>query len=180
MNILTIILTVIAVIILLVLVLALITKNEYEIERQVIINKPVAVVFEYVKYIKNQDNYSKWVMIDPAMQKNYRGIDGTVGFAYAWDSKNKQAGKGEQVIQKITDNKQIDIRIEFIRPFSGIADSCIATETVAPDKTSVKWRFKSKMPYPMNVMMLFINMDKMLGSDLELSLNKLKQILEKI
>ena len=179
MNTITIILIVIAAIIVLVLVLALIGKKEYTVEREIVINKPAAQVFEYVKYLKNQDNYSKWVMIDPAMQKTYKGTDGTEGFAYAWDSKDKRAGKGEQTITKITDGERVDIRIVFIRPFEGIADTYIATTSAGDGATNVKWAFASKMPYPMNAMLLFMNMDKMLGGDLEISLNSLKHILEK-
>jgi hypothetical protein len=35
------------------------------------------------------------------------------------------------------------------------------------------------MKYPMNGMLLFMNMDKLLGKDLETSLTNLKHILEK-
>jgi hypothetical protein len=179
MSTLTIILIVVAAIIALVLLLALIGKNEYAVERDITIDKTSNEVFEYVKYLKNQDNYNKWVMVDPAMQKTYTGIDGTEGFAYAWDSTNKQAGKDEQTIKQITEGERIDIQIVFIRPFEGIADSYIQTRAIENNTTNVKWAFKSKMPYPMNAMLLFMNMDKLLGTDLEKSLDNLKRTLEK-
>jgi hypothetical protein len=47
------------------------------------------------------------------------------------------------------------------------------------DETIVKWGFSSKMNYPANIMLLFINMDKLLGKDIETSLGNLKTILEK-
>ena len=118
-------------------------------------------------------------MIDPAKHMTYRGIDGTVGFAAAWDSDMKQAGKGEQTIVKIQENKRIDIRVEFIRPFAGVADTFIATQTVSEMATTVIWHFDSKMAFPMNAMLLFVSMDKMLGNDMEISLNNLKKVLEK-
>ena len=43
-----------------VLIAAAVVKKEYAVERETAINKPVAEVFGYVKYLKNQDNYSKW------------------------------------------------------------------------------------------------------------------------
>ena len=179
MSVLTIILIVVAAIIVLVLLLALISKNEYAVEREVLIDRPSNEVFNYVKHLKNQDGYNKWVMLDPTMQKTYKGTDGTEGFAYAWDSTNKQAGKGEQTITKIKDGERVDIQIAFIRPFEATADSCILTQPVGDDATNVKWAFKSKMPFPMNAMLLFMDMDKLLGTDLEISLNNLKGILEK-
>ncbi len=95
------ILIVVAILMAIPLIIALFVKKEYEVEREVTINKPKEEVFNYVKHLKNQDNYSKWVRMDPNMRKDFKGIDGTVGFVYAWDG-NKDAGKGEQEIKNIT------------------------------------------------------------------------------
>ena len=46
------------------------------------------------------------------------------------------------------------------------------------NSTVVKWGFNGKMAYPMNLMLLFMNMEKMLGSDLEEGLANLKVVLE--
>ncbi|MGZ8558566.1 MAG: SRPBCC family protein [Chitinophagaceae bacterium] len=159
------------------LIIALFVKKEYSIQREITINKPQQEVFDYVKYLKNQDNYSKWVMTDPAMKKDFRGTDGTEGFVYAWDSKNKNAGKGEQEITKITEGKRLDIEVRFEKPMEGIAATPIETEAVSENETKVKWGMNGKNKYPMNLMNLF--MDNMLGSDLETSLTNLKGILEK-
>jgi hypothetical protein len=43
----------------------------------------------------------------------------------------------------------------------------------------VAWGFESKMKYPMNLMLLFMSMEKMVGNDLGTSLMNLKNILEK-
>ena len=75
---------VIAIIIAIPLVVALFVKKDYVVEREIIINKPKAEVFEYIKFLKNQDNYSKWNMMDPDMKKTYQGTYGTVGFISAW------------------------------------------------------------------------------------------------
>ena len=173
------ILGILAGIIVVLLILALIAPKAYTIQRSIIINKPRQQVFEYVKYLRNQNNYSKWVMTDPNKRMTYRGTDGTVGYASAWDSDVKQAGKGEQTIENIVEGERIDIRVVFIKPFAGVADTYIATQAVTDDTTSVKWSFDSKMPYPMNLMLLFMSMDKMLGADMEESLDNLKRVLEK-
>jgi uncharacterized protein YndB with AHSA1/START domain len=173
------ILGIIAGIIVVVLVLALIAPKAYTVQRSLIIDRPRQRVFDYIKYLRNQDNYSKWVMTDPNKRMTYTGTDGTEGFIAAWDSDMKQAGKGHQTIEKIIDGERIDIRVVFIRPFAGVADTYIATQSITDDTTTVKWAFDSKMAFPMNTILLFMNMDKMLGGDMEISLNNLKQILEK-
>jgi hypothetical protein len=177
MNIIITILLVIGAIIILFLLVALFSKKGYAIEREVIINKPIQDVFNFIKHLRNQERFSKWVMMDPNMKKDFRGSDGNVGFVYAWDG-NKKAGKGEQEITRIFEGKRVDIEVRFIRPFEGIAQTPFTTESVASDKTRVKWGMATTLKYPMNVMLLFMNMDNILGKDIQSSLVTLKGILE--
>ena len=177
MKILKTVLTVVAIIILIPLVLALFIKNEYAVQREITINKPKAEVFNYIKHLKNQDQYSKWVRIDPAMKKDFRGTDGTEGFVYAWDSNDENAGKGEQEIKKIKEGERMDVEIRFERPFKGMAVAPFTTETVSANQTRVTWGMQGRQPYPMNFMNLFL--DNILGKDLNTSLASLKNILEK-
>lgn len=176
MNILISILAIIAILVVLILLVALFVKKEYAIEREITINRPKQEVFNYVRYLKNQDNYSKWVMMDPTMNKNFKGTDGTVGFVYAWDSKNKNAGKGEQEIKNIIEGERVNIEVRFEKPFAGVAQTPIVTQSTGTNQTIVRWGMIGKSKYPMNLMNLFIL--KLLGKDLELSLTTLKGILE--
>ena len=166
-----------AIIIAIPLIVALFTKNKYAVKREMVINKPKPAVFDYIKYLKNQDNYSKWVMTDPAMRKAYKGTDGTVGFVYAWDSHNKQAGKGEQEIKHIIEGEEVNVEVRFIRPFAGTANTRMTTAAMPGNQTKVTWEMEGSNPYPFNFMNLFMN--NVLGKDLGTSLNNLKSILEK-
>ena len=74
------IIIVLAVLISITLLVALFLKKEYVVERDTIIDRPVPEVFSYLKYLKNQDNFSKWASMDPDMKKSSRGIDSNVGF----------------------------------------------------------------------------------------------------
>src|SRR6478752_6319146 len=112
MQILLIIVASIAGLVALIFIVALFVPTKYTIQKEIIINKPKQEVFNYIKYLKNQDNFSKWVMTDPNMKKTYTGDDGTVGFVYAWDG-NKQAGKGEQEIIKIAEGERLDVEVRF-------------------------------------------------------------------
>ncbi len=118
-------------------------------------------------------------MTDPTMKKTFTGTDGTVGFNYAWDSQMKEAGKGDQTITKIIEGERIEHAIHFIKPFEGQAAAFMTTNELYPNQTKVKWGFKSKMTWPMNIVMLFMNIENVLGKDLETSLNNLKNNLEK-
>lgn len=177
MSIIISILSIFAVIIGILLVLALFTKKGYALERNIVIDKPIKEVFDYLKHIKNQDYFSKWVMTDPGMKKEFKGVDGTVGFVYAWDG-NKQAGQGEQEIMRITEGERLDIEVRFIKPFPAVAQTPFTTTKVSDNQTKVTWGMTSEMKYPMNIMMLFLSIDKLLGKDMDTSLHNLKRILE--
>lgn len=161
------------------LIVALFVKKEYAVEREITINKPKQEVFDYVKLLKNQDHYSKWATMDPNMKKTYRGTDGIVGFVSAWDSKIDSVGVGEQEIKKIVEGERIDFELRFIKPFEATEPAYMITEAASENQTKVKWGFSGHMDYPMNLMMLFMDFEKMIGDDLQTGLNNLKTVLEK-
>lgn len=178
MKMLKVILLILVGIIALLLITGLFVDGKYAVEREVTINKSKQEVFDYVKYLKNQDNFSVWAKIDPVMKKEFKGEDGTVGFVSAWDSEDPKAGKGEQKIIKINEGERIDYELHFIEPFESTDFAYLKTEAVNDSVTTVKWGFNGEMKYPMNLMMLTMNMEEMLAPDLQNGLDNLKMILE--
>ncbi len=172
------ILLLIAAILAIPLIVALFVKKDYSAEREIIIEKPNQEVFNYVKYLKNQDNYSKWNNMDPDMKKSYSGVDGTVGFISRWKSDKKDVGVGEQEIKAIDQGKRIDFELRFLEPFQATEPAFITTKAVTDNQTMVVWGFEGKMDYPMNLMLLFMDMEEMIGNDLQEGLENLKVILE--
>jgi hypothetical protein len=178
MKILKRILTGIGILILIPLIVAIFVKKDYAVEKEIVINKSKQKVFDYVVLLKNQDNFSKWAKMDAGMEKTYRGTDGTVGFVSAWNSQNPDVGKGEQEIKKITEGERIDFEIRFIEPFKSTSTAYMIIENISENQTKVKWGFNGHMSYPMNLMMLFMDFDKMIGEDFNTGLGNLKKILE--
>jgi hypothetical protein len=160
------------------LIIALFTKKDYGVIREVVINKPKSEVFEYVKLLKNQDNFSVWAHKDPLMKKYYRGTDGTVGFVSGWESNQKDVGKGEQEIKKIAQGERIDYELRFIEPFASTDFAYIAFDSIAEAQTKVIWGFSGTMKYPMNLFLLTMDMEGMLGKDFQAGMNNLKAVLE--
>ncbi|NOT50328.1 MAG: SRPBCC family protein [Chitinophagaceae bacterium] len=164
-------------IIVLFLLAGLIVSKDLAVTKEIVINKPKADVFNYIKYLKNQQNYSKWATLDPNMKNEFRGTDGMPGFVNAWEG-NKKVGKGEQEILALSDGK-LDTELRFEKPFKSIAKATMTTEAAGDNATKVTWGFTSKMNYPMNVMKLFMNMSEMIGKDFTIGLNNLKAVMEK-
>lgn len=162
----------------LVFIVAVFVPKDYSMERSIQINKPNAEVFEYVKYLKNQDNFSVWSKMDPDTKRELSGIDGTVGCISSWESNSKEVGKGQQEITQIIEGERINFELRFIEPFEATDYAYFATESVDSNSTIIKWGFDGKISYPMNIMLLWMNMEEMLGPDLEKGLQNLKEILE--
>ena len=178
MKILKKILMVLVVIIAIPLITAIFVKKEYAVERDIVIIKPKSEVFDYLKILRNQDNFSKWATVDPEMKKTYSGTDGTIGFISAWASDNDQVGVGEQEIVKLTEGDRIDYELRFFKPFKAINFAYMKIEAISENETKVKWGFKGTMDYPSNFMLLFMNFERIIGDDFQTGLEKLKSILE--
>ena len=151
--------------------------KDYAVEREIIIDKPKAQVFAYLKPLKNQDNWSVWMAKDPNVKKTFKVTDETVGFTSRWDG-NEEVGSGEQEIKKILEGERIDTELRFIKPFESINDAYMITEAVGPEQTRVKWGFTGAMPIPMNVFLPFMVMEDSVGKDFSDGLKNLKKILE--
>ncbi|MEP7256428.1 MAG: SRPBCC family protein [Ferruginibacter sp.] len=177
MNIFISILLVLAGIVALLLIVALLTKRDFSLEKQVTITKPKQQVFDYLKLLRNQEQYSVWVMKDPNITIVYTGTDGTVGFKSAWESNNKNVGIGEQEIMKINDGDNMEVEIRFKKPFEG-TNRALTTVTASGDsQTKVTNLFYGSCKFPMNIMNLF--MDKLVGKDMQQNLLNMKTNLEK-
>ncbi|MFP9097852.1 SRPBCC family protein [Flavobacterium sp. RHBU_24] len=157
-------------------IIALFLPKEYSIALSIVINAPKHEVFDFIKYVRNQERYSKWAMADPEQKITMTGTDGTVGFINAWDSA-KKAGAGEQEITDIVEGERITTELRFTRPFKNLAHSWMETEAHSPESTKVTWGMTGKMPYPLNAMTAL--MKGGLTKDIDVSLNNLKNLLEK-
>lgn len=165
-------------IIALLLLAGLVISKDIKATKEIVINKPVGEVFNYIKYLKNQQNYSKWATMDPSIKNEFRGTDATPGFVNSWVG-NKKVGEGEQEIISVEEGKNITTDLRFIKPFKSLAKAVMTTEAVDANSTKVSWGFESKMNYPMNVMKLFMNMNEIVGKDFSTGLTNLKAVMEK-
>lgn len=152
------------------LIVAAFLPKDYKVESSIVINRPKQEVFDYMRHIKNMDNYGKWNLSDPDMKKWYEGTDGTVGFKYSWDGKN--AGKGTQTIKKI-ENGRIETELDF--GFGEPAISHMIFEEVSPTQAKVTWGISGHSSWPMNLMGVLYDMEK----DFKEGLDNLKNVLEK-
>ncbi len=176
MNILVTILLVVAAIIALLLIIALFVKKRHYVKREIIINASRQKIFDYLKLLKNQDEFNKHAMAGPDRQREFKGTDGTVGYIYAW-SGNKDAGEGEKEIKNIVEGKSIEMEIRFVKPMAATATIIMEAESLSGTQTKVTWSNAGALKYPVNIFIPI--MEKSVAKDMDSSLLTLKNILEK-
>ena len=157
--------------------LALIAPKSYDVNRSISVNQPISKVFDYLKYLQKQQEWSPWEKRDPNMKKEFEGVDGQVGAISKWEG-NKEVGTGEQEITRIVENEVVESRLRFFKPWKSESDAYLKVKEEGADQTSVTWGFSGKNKFPVSIMMLFMNMDKAIGKDFEEGLASLKSRLE--
>jgi hypothetical protein len=164
-------------------VIAVIAPNDFRIEREITINKPIATVFTQIRFLKNHEKWNAWSLMDPSLKKDFTGTDGTVGFKSSWDSPNEELGTAEQEIKNIEENKSFETEIRFKKPFEADFDSYLTTTPINENKTKVILGMYDTMKFPITVISFVFNVclgnQKKLEDKMDASLKALKDILEK-
>ena len=153
-------------------------NGKYAVEREVTIDQPNSDLFIYLKSLKSQEDYSVWAKMDPNMKKTYTGTDGTVGAVYRWEGDKKTVGTGEQEITAIDEGNRIDFELRFEIPFESTDYAYFETVPVNDSVTTVKWGFTGEMKGVSKWFGVFMDMEDMLGGQLQEGLDNLKTIQE--
>jgi Polyketide cyclase / dehydrase and lipid transport len=150
--------------------------SAFHIVRTAVISAPAAAVFAQVNDFRNWQAWSPWEDIDPAMKRIHEGASAGTGAVYSWAG-NNQVGEGRMTITESHPSDLIRIKLEFLKPF---AATHTAEFTFAPerDNTVVTWSMTGNNNFVAKGIALFMNMDKMIGSQFEKGLAQLGRVAE--
>ncbi|MDP2304451.1 MAG: SRPBCC family protein [Pseudomonadota bacterium] len=113
---------------------------------------------------------------DPNMQKTFEGPAAGVGQSFAW-SGNGDVGKGKLTIEESVPGQKVGIKLEFVEPMESTA-TCALTLAGTPTGSLVTWSMDGNHNFLGKAFGLFVDMDKALGTDIELGLAELKTVAE--
>ncbi len=149
----------------------------FQVQRSAGIKAPPEKVYALINDFRLWAAWSPWEKKDPGMKRTFSAITAGKGATYAWDG-NKDVGKGRMEITEALPSSQIRLRLDFETPF---AAHNIVTFTLEPRDggTQVTWLMQGPVPYFAKIIHVFINMDRMVGTDFETGLANLKAIAEK-
>lgn len=158
------------------LVLCLIGPKKVQVERSITVNASNEVVKTQLADFKFfQEKWSPWSGKDSAMKTTFEGETGMPGSKYSWKG-NKEVGTGSMELIAINGDTILQ-KIIFTEPHPSGGDVYLIAKANG-NATNVTWGMKFEVGFFMRAMMLFMNMDKMIGADYEKGLAKFKEIME--
>lgn len=153
------------------------SRKDYELSRTVVINRPKAEVYAYIRQLKKQELWMPWFLNDPNFVMKFKGEDGKLGAASYWKGNNKV--EGIQKITKLQEGKLLETQLLFLRPYKSLSLNYMAVKELESERTKMVWGVKGVHRFPASVFMLFYGMERAIGNDFEAGLQNLKRILEK-
>jgi hypothetical protein len=112
----------------------------------------------------------------PMMQKTFEGPSAGVGQSFAW-SGNSDVGQGKMTIEESVPSQKVSMKLEFVKPMASTATYAI-TLAGTPTGSLVTWSMEGNHNFIGKAFGMFMDMDKMIGSDIEKGLTQLKTVAE--
>lgn len=160
-----------------ILILAATKPNEFRVQRSVAIKAPPDKIFPLVADLKGWAAWSPYEKKDPGMKRTFSGSQSGKGAIYEWDG-DKNVGHGRMEITDTAAPSKVVIKLDFFTPFEA-HNTAEFTMTPQGDATNVTWAMYGPNVFLGKVMQVFMNMDKMVGTDFEAGLQALKAVAEK-
>ncbi len=152
--------------------------SEFQVTRSTAMAVSPSVVFPLVNHLREWESWSPWENLDSEMQRTFEGPPAGEGAVYAWVG-NSQVGEGRMTIEESRPNELIRMRLEFFKPMAGVSQ---VEFTFLPvnEQTEVTWNMRGENNFVGKAMCLFMDMDKMCGSQFETGLAQLKARAESV
>ncbi|MFT3885577.1 MAG: SRPBCC family protein [Flavobacteriales bacterium] len=145
------------------------------IQRSTTIGAPASLVYPRIASLRRMYEWSPWKDMEKSQRTSFSGTDGQVGSLQVWEGDT--VGKGSMEVVELDPDKHVGNKLKFIEPWESESKVDLDLTTVG-DSTKVTWKMTSENGLMGRVMSVFMNMDKMIGPDLEKGLAKLKAMSE--
>ena len=160
-----------------VLIYAATRPDVFRVERTAHIEASPERIFPHINDLDKFAAWSPYEKKDPAMKKTRSGPPAGKGAAMAWDG-DKNVGTGRLEIVDSSPPSRVTMNLDMLRPFEA---HNVVEFTLQPNggATNVTWAMQGHTPYIAKVVHIFLDMDRMVGTDFEIGLANLKAIAEK-
>ncbi|WBL27220.1 SRPBCC family protein [Zunongwangia sp. HGR-M22] len=154
------------------------SKKDYDVSRTIVINRPKANVYAFIRHLENQKLWNSWYLKSENITTKFKGTDGKLNAICYWRG-NDKIGEGTQKITKIKPGKVLETKILLLKPTKAVALGYFATKEIQPERTKIIFGLRGYLAFPYSVISIFYSMENRLGKECEESLQNLKRELEK-
>ena len=151
-------------------------KSVYQVQRTFTMQAPPNLVFDQVAVLRNWEHWSPWKEKDPGVQYRYEGEDGKAGSILSWSGDQERSGTGQIRIESLTKPYVLNYVLQFAEPYKMQSKGSFVFTQLEADKTAVKWVDEGDIPFLMRPVLMFMDIDVMLGPDFERGLFKIDSI----
>lgn len=145
-----------------------------QVIRDVTINSSVSKVYDVIADLSKWNIWSPWMHCEPTAKTDYQGTPKQVGQNQTWSG--EVIGSGKMTISGLTQNQQMQMKLEFLTPFKSVADVQFDIKDLGGGKTHITWTMNSALPF---FMIFFKNMmAAYMASDFSRGLSMLKEYVE--
>ena len=174
MKVLKVILIVIVSIIALAAIAGMFMPSKFVMERSIVINADQKVIFDQVNVIKNWEQWSPWMKMDPETKMTYDGPTEGVGASYSWSG--KKLGEGTLTISESNPYESITNEMDFKKDGKGVSGFRIAK---AENGNSLTWWIEQEVgANPFKKLMMGVMGKSFMGNIFDQGLNDIKKIAE--
>ena len=160
-----------------VLIFAATKPDVFRVARSTSIKAAPDKIFPLINEFRNWASWSPYEHRDPAMKRTYSGAESGKGAIYEWNG-NSNVGAGRIEITDTTPPSKVMINLDMLKPFEA-HNNVVFTLEPKGETTSVTWAMSGPVPYFAKIMHVFMNVDRMVGTDFEAGLANMKAVAEK-
>lgn len=157
-------------------VFAALTKPDtFQVERRLVIKAAPEKLWPLVSDLRGFHQWNPFGAKDPSAKVSFSPDSSGPGARYAWES--VVIGVGSMEITGVQDRAATRFKLDFLKPFEAHNQAEFAL-SAAPGGTEVRWTMKGPATLVSKVMDVVFNMDRMVGTDFEAGLARLKALAE--
>jgi len=177
LDILTYVAIALAVVAVVLLAYAATKPDTFRVQRTRGIDAPAERIFPLIANLKSMNTWNPFVEPDPAIKLTYSGPESGRGAAHTW-SGNAKVGEGRIEITDVAPPSKIAMQLDMLKPMK--ARNAVEF-TLRPNGsgTTVTWTMSGRQPFIGKLMTIFIDCDRMVGSQFEKGLANLKATAER-
>lgn len=154
--------------------------DSFQVQRSLRIQAVADRIHPLINDLRRFNTWNPYMKKDPGMRSHYRGPDAGPGAALDFEGDARTVGRGSIAIIESSVPQRVVMTLDMHEPFEAHNRVTFTLVPRGEGVTEVSWTMEGvgALPLMAKVMHVFIDMDRMVGTDFEAGLADLKALAE--